>query len=73
MQGEHQDVGDTLIAFVLEVMFSRPESMVSQPVHDLRHGLGFLKYRYKMRIRKTPRIHGCTGIADVVHIDVASK
>ena len=73
MQGEHQDVWNALVAFVLEVMLSRPEGMVAQPIHDLRHGLGFVKDGDEMFVGKAPLIHGRTGVADVVHVDMTSK
>ena len=39
----HQDVGDALVAFMLEVVFGHPERVVAQAVHQLRHGLRLIE------------------------------
>ena len=73
MHRHHQDIGNALVAFVLKVVFRHPEGVVAQPVHKLRHRLGFVEHGDQMFVRKATVIHGCTAIADIGHVDVTGE
>ena len=43
MHRQHEDVGNALVALVLEVVLGQPQRVVAQRIHLLRHGLGLLR------------------------------
>ena len=44
MHGQHQDVGDALVAFVLEMVLGEPERVEAQRIHLLGDGLCLLEH-----------------------------
>src|SRR5262245_42086568 len=71
MYPQHQRLGNALVAFVLEVMFGRPEGVVAQTIHKLRHGLCFVEDRHEMLVGKAAVVYGRSSVSDVVHVDMA--
>src|SRR5262245_15480802 len=71
MYRQHQHIGDALVAFVLKVVFGRPESVVAQTIHKLRHGLRFVEDRHEMLVGKAAVVDGRSSVSDVVYVDMA--
>lgn len=66
-------IRDTFVAFALEMVLSHPERVVAEPIHQLRHRLSLVKDGAEMLVRKAAVIYRNTAIANIVHIDMASK
>ena len=73
VQRRHQDIGDALVAFVLEMMLGHPEGVVAQPIHQLRHRLGLVEDRRQLFVGKPAVVHRGAGIAGILHVDVPGK
>ena len=48
---EHQDVGDALVAFALEVVLGEPERVEAEAVHRLRDRLGRVEHADQLLVR----------------------
>src|SRR5262249_45616544 len=73
VHGHHQYIGNALVPLGLEVVFGHPEGGVAETVHELRHGLGLVKYCDQVLVRKPAIIDRYAAVAHVVHVDMASK
>ena len=54
VHGQHQDVGDALVALSLEVVLGHPEGVVAGPVHQLGHGLRLVEDRRQVLVGQPP-------------------
>ena len=70
VDGEHQDVGDALVALVLEVVLGQPEGVVAVLVHAARDGLGLVKHRRQVRVRVSAFVRGSGHLAHVAQVHV---
>ena len=70
---QHQQVGQALVALVLEVVLGGPEVVVSQPVHCGDYGLRLGEDAGELIVGKAAIIDGCPRQADVVHVQVAGE
>ena len=71
MYDEHQQVGDALVAFGLEVVLGHPESVVAVLVQGLRDGHAFVKSGGEILVGVGAVVYRGTAVADVFHINVA--
>ena len=71
MHRHHQDVRDALVAFVLEVVFGKPERVVAEPVHALRDGLGLGEHRHEVLVRVAALVRRSRILAHVAQVDMA--
>ncbi len=73
MHPQHRDVGDDLVALVLEMVLREPERVVAVSVHAARQRLGFPENADKLLVRVTPVVGGRRILAHVAEIDVAGE
>ena len=71
MHRHHQDVGQALVAFVLEMMLGEPQGLVAERVHALGDRLGFFKDAGEVLVRIAPLVGRGGVLAAVGEIDVA--
>ena len=67
----HQEIGQALVAFRLEVVFGHPHRVVAVPVHGGGDGLSLFENRGEMIIAETAVVHRRAAVPEVVHIHVA--
>ena len=65
VHGQHQDVGDALVALVLEVVLGQPERVVAELVHHLGDGLGLLEHGGQLLVGVAPLVGGRAVLAHV--------
>jgi hypothetical protein len=71
VHGVHQDVGDDLVALVLEVVLGQPQRVVAQVIHGPGQGVGLLEHRGQVLIG-VPALVGRGGVlAEVSQIHVS--
>ena len=68
---EHQQVGDALVPFRLEVVLGHPHGVVAVLVHGLGDGLSLGEDGGQMVVVKHAVVDCGAGVADAVHVDVA--
>ena len=68
MNVEHDQVGDALVAFRLEVVFRHPHGVEPVFVQGLRDGLGLAVNGYQMVIAESAVVHRRSTVADIGHI-----
>jgi hypothetical protein len=73
MHRRHQDVGDALHAFVLEMVFGHPERIVADPVHQLRHRLRLVEHARQVLVGVAAVVDRHAAIADILDIDVTGE
>jgi hypothetical protein len=73
MHRHHQEVGDALGAFALEMMLGHPEAVVAEAVHQLGHVLGLAQRGGQMPVVVAPLVDRRAAIADVVEVGMAGK
>jgi ankyrin repeat protein len=71
MDGEHQDVGQALVALALEVVLGQPEGAVPVLVHAAGDGLGLREDRDQVLVRVAALVGGGGHLPHVGKIDVA--
>ena len=69
---EHQEVGDALVTFPLEVVFGAPKGVETEFIHRFCEGSGLVEDGRELFVRQPSFVCGCAGVADVVHVDAAS-
>ena len=67
---QHQDIGQALVALVLEVMLGQPDRVVAALVHQPGHLLGLLENRRKNLVRIAALVGRGGQLAHVGQIDV---
>ena len=67
----HEDVGDQLRAFWLEVVLSHPECVVAALIHALGILHDFVQGPREFWLRETPFVDRRPRVAEVLHIDGA--
>ena len=70
---QQQQIGDALVPFSLEMVFSGPEDVVAQPVHGQGNGLGLVEHRGKMLVGQPPVIYGGAVPSHVVQVHVTGE
>ncbi len=71
VDGEHQDVGDALVALVLEVVLGQPEGVVAVLVHAPGDGLRLLEHGGQVLVRIAALIGGRGQLPHVAQVDVS--
>ncbi len=71
MHGEHQDVGQALVALALEGVLGQPEGAVAVLVHAAGDGLGLREDRGQVLVRIAALVGGGGHLPHVGKIDVA--
>ena len=71
MHRHHQQVGDDLVALVLEVVLGEPERVEAAVVELLGDRLGLLEHRRQLLVRVAPLVGRRRVLAHVGKIDVA--
>ena len=71
MHAQHEDVGDDLVALVLEVVLGEPQGVEAQAVHRLREGLGLREHRHEVLVRVAAVVRRSRILAHVAQIDMA--
>ena len=71
MHPDHQQVRDTFVAFMLEVMLGEPQSVVTETVHAGRHRLGFAEHRHEVLIGMASLVGGGLILTHVAEVDVS--
>ena len=69
---EHQQVGDALVTFALEVVFGAPKGVETKFIHRFCEGCGLVEDGCELFVGQPSFVCGCAGVADVVHVDAAS-
>ena len=72
MYEEHQEVGDALVAFALEVVFGPPNGVETEFIHRFCEGCRLVEHGCELFVRQPSFVGGCTGVSNVVHVDTAS-
>ena len=70
---KHQDVGNTFIPFTLEVMFGKPQRVVSELVHASRESFGLGEYAGQLLIRINTLVDGRRILAHLTEIDMPGE
>ena len=71
MDAQHQQVGNALVALVLEMVLRHPKRVVPVFVHAAGHGLDLRKHCDEVLVGIPPLIHRRRVLAHVVEIDVS--
>ena len=71
MHGGHEDVRYALVALWLEVVFSEPKGVESEPVERLCDRFGLVEDCDEVLVRETAVVYCDPAVADVFHIDVS--
>jgi hypothetical protein len=71
VDGRHQNIGDALVALVLEVVLGQPEDVVAVLVHAPGDGVGLLEDRGQVLVGIATLVGRSGHLADVAQIDVA--
>ena len=69
----HQQVGQTLVPFGLEVVLSHPHGVVAVVVHRRGDGLGLFEHGGQVVVVKQSVVYRRAAVADVGHINVAGE
>src|SRR5262249_25086052 len=70
-QSELDQVGQALVALALEVVLGRPQHVVAETIHELRHVAGGGKGLPQAFRRIAPVVGRLAGKTDVVELDLA--
>src|SRR5215510_10575890 len=70
MHGEHQDVGNAFIAFMLEMMLGEPKRVEAQRIHRLGDSLRLLEHGSQLLIGVAALVSGRRILAHVGEIDM---
>ena len=70
MHAHHQQIRNTLVALVLEVVLGEPEGVEAEAVHANCNRLGFAEHRYQVIIVITSVVGGCLVLTHVTEIDM---
>ena len=68
----HQEIGQALVPFPLEVVFRHPQGVIPEPIGGLGYFIGNGERRGQFFIRKKPLIGRSPGISHIIDVDVAS-
>ena len=70
---QQQQVGDALVPFPLEMVFSGPEDVVAQPVHGQGNGLGLVEHRGQVLVGQPAIVYGGAVPSHVVQVHMTGE
>ena len=69
---EHQQVGDALVSFALEVVLGAPDGVETEFIHRFCEGCRLVEHGCELLVGQPAFVGGCAGVSNVVHVDTAS-
>jgi hypothetical protein len=71
MHTQHQDIRDALVAFVLEVMLSEPQGVVTEPVHRLGERFTLREHCRELLVGVPAFVGWCRLLPHIAKVDMA--